>query len=82
MEHGHWSLERAEAAMRDGDLDNLILTSTMAAVVGKRPFLPDLESSWIRFRRANHRANLIDGLVLRARGALRSGTADEAVRIA
>lgn len=82
LEHAHRSLERAEAAMCEGDLDTVVVKSTTAAVIGKRPFLPGLESRWISSRRTNHRANLIDGLVLRARAALRSGAADEAVRIA
>lgn len=81
-EHAHRSLERAEAAMGEGDLDTAVVLSTMSAVIGKRPFLPGLESKWIGSRRSSHRASLIDGLVLRARGALRSGAADEAVRIA
>lgn len=82
MEHAHRSLERATAAMNEGDLDRAIALSTTAAVIGRRPFLPGLEGRWISSQRANQRANLIDGLLLRARGALRSEAADEAVRIA
>lgn len=82
MEHAHRSLERATAAMSEGDLGRAISLSTTAAVIGRRPFLPGVEGRWISSQRTNHRANLIDGLLLRARGALRSGAADEAVRIA
>lgn len=82
IEHAHRSLERATTAMNEGKIDSAVTLSTSAAVIGKRPFLPGLESRWISSQRSIHTANLIEGLLLRSEGALRSGAADEAVRIA
>lgn len=82
VEHAHLSREQAAAALEVGDLDTVVVKSTAAAVIGKRPFLPGVASSWVDSKRAEHAVNLLQGLVLRAKGALQSGAADEAARAA
>lgn len=82
VEHAHGALERATVAVDAGDVDRAVVLSTAAAVIGKRPFLPGLESRWVRAQRSSHRANFVAGLLLRSRAALRSGAPEEAVRIA
>lgn len=82
VEHAHLSREQAAAALEKGDLDTVVVKSTAAAVIGKRHFLPGVATSWADSRRADHAANLLQGLLLRAKGALQGGAPDEAVRIA
>jgi DNA-binding NarL/FixJ family response regulator len=76
------ALDQALAAMRNGDLERALALTTVAVVIGRRPFLPGVESSWVQRQRDKHKNLLVRGLELLASGLIETGSADEAVRAA
>lgn len=82
IEHSHRSMEQAVAAMKERDLERVVALITPAVVIGQRPFLPGIESSWVNTYRARHEADFTEGLLLWAEAQIGLGVPDEAVRVA
>jgi basic membrane lipoprotein Med (substrate-binding protein (PBP1-ABC) superfamily)/DNA-binding SARP family transcriptional activator len=73
-------VERAEAALGGGDLDEARTQASMAAELARRSFLPGEEGSWVEEQRRHLDEVLVRALECLADASLRAGESAEGVR--
>jgi DNA-binding SARP family transcriptional activator len=72
--------ERADAALKNGDIEGAGANHRVASAIGLRPFLPGEEGAWIESVRAQLQQTRIRALESLVRVHLRTGTPGEAAR--
>jgi len=76
------SVEHAEHALRARDLENAVGCASVAANLGRRPFLPGEEGTWVDERRADTRSALVRAFDVLVSGHRERGHIAEAQRYA